>query len=348
MCPRLCVFALLIAMPLVASPSWAHLLDDVQALDDVHTRADAHAPIGVMGDHMHKSGEFMLSYRFMHMRMDGNRDGTSDLSPGDVLARGFLATPTDMDVDMHMFGAMYAPLDWLTLMLMLPYAEKTMDHVNVMGVKFQTDSDGIGDLQLTGLLRLWQNETHHLHLNAGLGFPTGSINAKDFVPVPMLGFQKQRLPYPMQLGSGSYSALPGLTYTGKTERWSWGAQALGTIYLDTNDHDYRVGNRFTGTAWLQRSWFKWLSTSARLKGSVWGNYVGADPALNPAMVPTADPNRRGGSEIDLAPGVNFVLPLGPLGEHRVAVEALLPVYRNLDGPQLENDWMLTVGWQKAW
>jgi len=327
---------------LARSPSWAHLFEEVQ------TRADAHAPIGVMGEHMHGRGEFMLSYRFVHMRMDGNRDGRNRLSPGDVLARGFSATPTDMDVDMHMFGTMYAPFDRLTLMLMLPYVEKSMDHVNAMGMRFQTDSDGIGDLQVTGLLRLWRNETHHFHFNAGFGFPTGSIDEKDFVPVPAMGFQKRRLPYPMQIGSGSYSLIPGLTYTGKTAHWSWGAQALGTIYLDTNDHHYRVGDRFGGTAWLQRNWLRWLSASARVKGSVWGNYSGADPDLNPAMVPTADPKLRGGSEIDLAPGVNLVLPLGPLGEHRIAVEALLPVYRDLDGPQLENDWTVIIGWQKAW
>ena len=43
-------------------------------------RPDAHAPIGVMGDHLHKKGEFMLSYRFMNMKMEDNRDGTNDLS----------------------------------------------------------------------------------------------------------------------------------------------------------------------------------------------------------------------------------------------------------------------------
>ena len=34
-------------------------------------RADGHAPIGVMGDHLHKRGEWMLSYRFMRMNMEG-------------------------------------------------------------------------------------------------------------------------------------------------------------------------------------------------------------------------------------------------------------------------------------
>ena len=30
-------------------------------------RPDSHAPIGVMGDHMHKEGEWMVSYRFRYM-----------------------------------------------------------------------------------------------------------------------------------------------------------------------------------------------------------------------------------------------------------------------------------------
>ena len=33
-------------------------------------QADGRAPIGVMGEHRHKRGEAMLSYRFMHMDME--------------------------------------------------------------------------------------------------------------------------------------------------------------------------------------------------------------------------------------------------------------------------------------
>lgn len=310
------------------------------------TRPDGHAPIGVMGDHMHKAGGFMLAYRAMHVRMEGNRAGTSQLTRGQVLD-DFVATPLDMDMNMHMFGAMFAPWDWLTLMAMVPYVEMSMDHVNRMGVRFETNSSGVGDLRLTGLVRLFENDTHHVHLNLGFGFPTGGIDHKDQVPVPGVGFRNRRLPYPMQIGSGSFSALPGITYTGRTGGWSWGAQALGTVYLDTNDHHYRMGDRFEGSIWLQRPWCPWLSTSLRLAGRTWGNYAGADPGLDPAVVPTADPDLRGGAQIDVAPGLNFVIPLGPLGEHRIAVEALLPVYRHLNGPQLETDWGVVVGWQKA-
>ena len=34
-------------------------------------RVDTHAPIGVMGDHLHKQGEIMVSYRYMQMEMAG-------------------------------------------------------------------------------------------------------------------------------------------------------------------------------------------------------------------------------------------------------------------------------------
>ncbi|MCG8378138.1 MAG: hypothetical protein MI865_01550, partial [Proteobacteria bacterium] len=102
-------------------------------------RADSHAPIGVMGEHMHKQGEWMLSYRFMHMDMEGNRDGETELSPEQIIANtanrffgiagqpaNLRIVPTEMTMDMHMFGAMFAPTDWLTLMAMGMYIEKSM------------------------------------------------------------------------------------------------------------------------------------------------------------------------------------------------------------------------------
>ena len=77
------------------------------------SRPDSHAPISVMGEHTHEAGEWMLSYRFMRMEMDGNRSGTDSLPTEDVLAQ-FPVSPLNMTMDMHMFGAMFAPSDKLT------------------------------------------------------------------------------------------------------------------------------------------------------------------------------------------------------------------------------------------
>jgi len=49
------------------------------------TRPDSHAPITVMGDHIHKTGEVMFSYRYMHMSMRDNRDGSSRMSPEEIV-----------------------------------------------------------------------------------------------------------------------------------------------------------------------------------------------------------------------------------------------------------------------
>ncbi len=119
----------------------------------VHSRADSHAPIGVMGDHMHDAGEFMLSYRFMSMRMDGNRDGTSSTSTSQVLSQ-FMMSPLEMDMKMHMVGGMWAPTDNVTLSVMVPFVEMSMKIRNRMGAKIKTRSRGIGDVKLNGLFRL--------------------------------------------------------------------------------------------------------------------------------------------------------------------------------------------------
>lgn len=192
-------------------------------------RPDGHAPIGVMGDHTHDASEVMFSYRFMRMDMAGNRYGTTGLSSTQVLEQ-FPVTPTEMTMDMHMLGVMYAPTDELTVSVMAPYIFKSMDHVTRMGVNFTTQADGFGDIRLMGLYKILDQDRQRLHLNAGISFPTGSTNQRDDTPAG----PDQVLPYPMQLGSGTFDLLPGITYLGQSDHWSWGGQALGTIRLGTN------------------------------------------------------------------------------------------------------------------
>jgi hypothetical protein len=104
-------------------------------------------PIGVMGAHAHSTGDWMFSYRYMHMDMEGNRDGTDRLSTRDVLSE-YLIAPLNMTMDMHMLGAMYGVNDNLTIMVMAPYLNIEMDHMTRMGAKFTTKASGIGDLKL--------------------------------------------------------------------------------------------------------------------------------------------------------------------------------------------------------
>ncbi|MGI9535053.1 MAG: transporter, partial [Thermodesulfobacteriota bacterium] len=306
--------------------------------NDYKFRADDHAPIGVMGEHTHKQGEVMFSYRYMFMKMEGLRDGTDSLSTGDVLEQ-FMVTPTDMDVQMHMFGAMYAVTNKLTMMGMIPYIKKSMNHLTRMGGRFKTESEGFGDFKLTGLYKIldWGNNNNVI-LNFGLSFPTGSIDEKDATPMG----PNQQLPYPMQLGSGTWDLLPGITYNGRINNLNWGGQAIGVVRLGENDRDYTLGDRLNLTAWTAYNLNYWLSGSFRLDWGFWGNIDGADPDLNPVIVPTADPDLQGGNRLDALFGINFVNQLGPkwLKGQRLAAEFGFPLYQDLDGPQLETDWVL--------
>ena len=300
-------------------------------------------PIGVMGAHAHSQGDWMFSYRFMRMDMDGNRDDSDRVSTSKVL-KDYMIAPKSMTMDMHMVGAMYGVNDDVTVMLMVPYLDVEMDHVTRMGAKFTTRTHGIGDVKLSSLIRLQEWNGGQLNLNAGISIPTGSIDEKDDTPAGA----NQHLPYPMQPGSGTYDLMPGLTYLGNNDSLSWGAQGVGTIRLSDNDNDYSLGDRFNLTTWIVRDWTSQFSSSLRVNGEWWGNIDGSDRKLSPMapnMVPTADPDKRAGRRFDLLVGASFSPASGWFAGQRIAAEFGAPVYQNLDGPQLETDWTVTVGWQ---
>ena len=305
-----------------------------------------HAPVGVMGGHVHRMGELMFSYRYMAMNMDGNRDGRNRRGRGRVLQQ-FPVTPLSMRMDMHMFSAMYAVSDQVTLMAMLPYVRKSMDHVTGTGVRFTTHTQGVGDIRVSGLFSLWSRGCHRVHGNLGVSLPTGAVNERDATPAN----PNAKLPYPMQLGSGTYDLLPGVTYSGHSGAWTWGSQLSATLPLeDENSEDYRLGEQVRLTAWGNYQWTHWFSSSLRIDAQAWTNIHGADPDLNPAMISTADPDRRAGQRVDLLVGFELLGPeaAGALKGHRLGVEWGIPIYQWLDGPQLEVDWVMTAGWSYVW
>lgn len=343
---RRAVLLMLLCVAGVMNARAAHERNDHDMASDMHMQMQMHMsnePIGVMGGHTHSTGMWMFSYRFMRMDMDGNRDGTHRVSRSDVLS-DYMIAPLNMTMDMQMFSAMYGVNEKLTVMVMAPYLDKEMDHVTRMGTKFTTRTSGFGDVTLGSLLTLRHWDRHELDLNLGLGLPTGSINEKDDTPAG----NNQHLPYPMQLGSGTWNLIPGLTYLGNNEALSWGAQGIAVFRLGENSNDYSLGNRFNLTGWVTRDWTAQWSTSLRADALWWGNIDGSDKKLSPmapAMVPTADPDLRGGRRLDLLLGASFAPSSGWFKGQRFAAEVGAPVYQNLDGPQLETDWTVTLGWQ---
>jgi len=154
----------------------------------------------------------------------------------------------------------------------------------------------------------------------------------------------------MRLGSGTVDLLPGLTYTGFLNDVTWGFQALGTTRLGENQQGYTEGNRYQINSWGAYRWVEWVSTSVRFNWQQWGNIKGRDKQLQTTIGPnnlveTADPNLQGGKRLDLMGGVNILFPEWMGLENHLSVEAGLPIYQYLDGPQLKQSWSFWAGWQ---
>lgn len=332
-------------------------------------RPDGHAPISIMGEHTHGKGEWMLSYRLMQMEMDGMRKGTDGLSSSEVFSAGpgHVVCPEDMTMYMHMLGAMHAPGDRLTLMLMANYLDSEMDHrinpaagmmirANGGADTFSTRTSGIGDTRVSALYKFHDKGGLSAHLGLGLSLPTGSIDKKDDIPVMGMGRVRSVLPAPMQLGSGTFDLLPSLTLRREAASWSCGLQAGGVLRLqDENDRDYRLGHQFRLTGWAGLPLAEWISLGGGLEYQWSGELEGdqRDISQGPAMmgrntVTTAYGENYGGERVEAILGVNLLGPSGAWQGHRLAIDLRLPLYQDLNGYQLETDHVFTLGWQKAW
>ncbi len=322
-------------------------------------------PISLAGTRLHQPGQVMFMYRYMHMDMTQLAKGDDDLNTRDVATMRnhnagrpgqpptWRGAPENMSVDMHMFGAMVGVTNDLSVMAMLPYLDKQMRMVTFAGATGTTElgtsnneTSGIGDVAASALYRLYDNEIHHVHLQAGLSFPTGSITESGRMLMPNGQMMKMRLPYGMQLGTGTYALLPGLTYWGADGRWNWGAQATGQINLGENDEGYTFGDRAFLTAWGVYTLGFGFSGSARLSQTYTGDIDGHDSRISGAM-PTADPNNYGGWNTSAAFGVNYRVPDGPLAGLNPGVEFSVPLYQNVNGPQLKEAWTVFAGVRKT-
>jgi hypothetical protein len=325
-----------------------------------------HAPAGVMFDHMlPKAGEFMVGYRYMfHSQSGDTLHGSKAASDLAIIERGCgseacRVTPDDHTMHMHMLELMYAPTDWLNLMLMPQFVDMDMTQRDLDGAPppppdtppshfTRHGTGGVGDTFMVALVKLFDVPGHHLHLGFGLSAPTGDVDVK-------LRRMHQEGPefihYGMQLGSGTWDLLPSLTYAGRMDRWSWGGQLSGIARLeDRNESGYALGDQFQANAWGSYDLTHWLSASVRgvytTQGAISGEFNGPVGHRN-RQGPMDFPANYGGRYWDVGFGLSAVVPKGDFKGNRLSVEWLQPVEDDVNGYQLERDGSLYATWSLA-
>lgn len=303
-------------------------------------RPDGLAPIGVIGDHtLEAGGQFLISYRYNVTSFDGLRDGTSNLSSGSVL-NTFPVAPTNMQTQRHTALIEYGVTDDLTVLALLPFWDLQINQVTGTGQTITNANTDPGDVIVQALYVLWRGDRQQVHLNMGLQIPLGMQGSERYPPTPDSPAES----YPLRTSSGTYDFMPGATYRGQNDDWTWGFQGIGTIRFGLNNLDYKLGNRLEMTGWLARKLSDNLSLSARLDGNLWANIFGADPRLNQALVPTNVPNDQGGRRLDMLFGANVYIPGDYIHAQWFSVEGGFPAYQSLFGPQLKATWMINAGY----
>lgn len=278
-----------------------------------------------------------LYYRYRRDWQEGSREGGKRVSTSEVLAEGWRATATQRDGQTHLFGVGFAPVPRLRLFAEVPYHQLTTEYESATARSTVT-SEGVGDVQFGVMADFMRRGDEHLGIGLRVAAPSGSISQRGTI----VG-QRSVLPYPMQLGSGTWAMIPSLIYHARTERFVWGTQFMGTYQLAETSEDYRLGDRVELSFWVGTHWGDRLDLTLRLLWTHWSNVVDADPRMPRSDIPSADPQRQKGQVVDLGPGVSLKVP--GLDGHRVSAEFLFPIYQWLDGPQVELDNRILVAWR---
>jgi len=304
---------------------------------DIYRRPDGLAPAGVFGDHtLNTGGRILMSYRFNTMDFSGLRTGTHEVSAGSVL-KSFPLAPTHETSQTQYFTFEYGPTDDVTFLVTLPIVQRRIDYVDRVGNFQATDITDLYDITayMNYVLCAWERE--QIHLNLGVSIPGGIF---DELGQPLPTPTSPNLTYPMRTSDGTWDFLPGITYRGQSDYWTWGAQALGTVRFGVNKYGYRLGNDATLNLWLSRKLTDSFSLSSRLYSQWWGNIFEADARLNPNLVPTNRTDLQAGQRLELLFGVNYLVPEGVLQGQRLGVEGGIPLFQDLTGPQLQQKYEL--------
>lgn len=303
---------------------------------------DDPTPAGVMISHAHAKNEWMLSYRYMNMGMNGVMKGNHYIADSEVLSQ-YTALPETMRMNMHMLMLMFGITDRLTVMSMLHYNTAWMKMSMRMGNTFHSHTmktAGTGDVKLNAIYAILKQHNHQLLLSIGASLPVGSTGFKGKAGSMM--YPGQRYPYNMQAGTGTFDLSPCLSFLSKQGNLYYSVQANATVRTSRNTIGYRYGNEYAVMAWSAYHWLPFLSSSLRMEAVLTESLQGSDPTLNRFLEIAANPVNYGGRRLSGYFGCVFQSDRGFLESSKFCVEFGLPVYQYYKGYQMRTNYNLLL------
>jgi hypothetical protein len=276
----------------------------------------------------------------------------------------FMAVQTEMDMYMVNLAAGYSFTDDFFGGLMFMWRQKRMSMkfspmMRTMTGKdgFTMESEGMADTMLMTKYRLYTDDplipTSQVSVFLGLSIPTGSIVDKN-ENHPVAARKDELLPYGMQLGTGTFDPIFGLLYQGSSTPWWWGANLMYTGRWYENEQDWRFGDEVRLDLYGMYQFRYDMLAQVQLNGKYRGKIRGlldesgtgesgratkGDPTSN-FTTPLYDPDNYGGKKLSITAGFQWQ----PFPLHVLDLSFGVPIYQDLNGPQLEEDYNVMLTW----
>lgn len=296
-------------------------------------------------DDAQRLNRWSVSYTYRKLRSRGYRTGTTDFtfedvlfSPGEIrTSLNYPVVPTIICQDVHALSAGYAISDKTSINVIVPLIRQATEHISsVPGfADFVLKSNGIGDIGVRVSHKKRVSDRSSLTFTIGARVPTGSIDKTGDTPRNGSG-TLERLPYTMQLGSGTFDFTGAVNYSKRVESFNFGVNANSTVRTGKNDNDYRLGNNYGAAAWAQYSKHHVFQPGIKLNVRAIEKINGADVSL---MVPGAfpfpagitNPENYGGTKAN----ISATLKVCPKADCSVSFsgEIAKPIYQHLNGIQ---------------
>jgi hypothetical protein len=202
---------------------------------------------------------------------------------------------------------------------MLPLKYMSMDNYPEKSPLFNFTAYGLGDPSVSANYTFFPNQNNLLEFSGGISFPFGSVNQRGKSPVK----DNDYLPFPMQMGSGTFDILPAIFYRGFIDKFSWIGLAKGDIRIGKNLMNFKFGNMYSAMGMLRYDWLGWLAPSVRLEAMYTDKYEGNTRELTPGFLP--DPSTLSTFNLDFVFNLSFFTGTGIFKNSSLDLDFSLPV-----------------------
>lgn len=315
-------------------------------------RSTPPAPLGVFCADTLPAGKLSLSLSNAFINQHGSLIGTRLVSPDYIAAttpwywdrnRTVRLVPKNVLTWTRTASVSYGVTDDLTFVLSFGTLEKNLDAITYAGEsgvirrgESSTSTHGVTDFELSAKYLVYQDDVHRFLVTIGSTFPTGKSTETFTLLQPDGSYRTTRAFYAMQPGTGTYDLLPGATYAGVLDKWSWGLAYRLRAPLAANRQGWRFDALPEYHGWVGYTWSPVMTSTIRIVGVARGPIKGYDFDIR-GRAQSANPNFYGGQRVELFLGTTVSGALLGYDKASLSVEAGIPVYQNLNGPALSRN-----------